>query len=138
MVWQNRDPGADLTVIEGSDVTKQKDGPDHPRTSLYDGGNWNAQSREELGIKLFSRLEVPNTNKFDMKVYADLLHGLATKMEQIAVNTHLSEHEANIVFQSALSRTNFLMKERAKIDLRDQKNRGVPRKQTSRLDTKSS
>ena len=138
MVHQNRDPWAELNVIEGGDLTKQQDGPDHPRTSLYDGGHWNAQTREELGIKLFSRLEVPNTNKFDMKKYADLLHGLATKMEHLAVNTHLSEHEANLVFQSALSRTNFKMKERAKIDLRDQKNRGEPRRQTSRLDTRSS
>ena len=142
MVWQNRDPNADLTVIEGDEVVKRIDNPldhsDRSKRSFFDGGNWNADTREQLGIKLFARLEIPNTNKSDMKKFADLLHGLATKMEQTAANTALTEHEANILFRNMVQAANFEMKERANIDLRDQKNRGNPRTQIHRLDTKSS
>lgn len=142
MVWQNRDPGADLTMIEGDDMVKRVDNPFDPSErkgrSFFDGGSWNADAREQLGIKLFARLEIPNTHKSDMKKFADLLHGLATKMEHTAANTALTEHEANILFRNMVQAANFEMKERAKIDLRDQKNRGKPRSQVHRLDTKSS
>ena len=138
MVWQNRDPGADLTVIEGNEVTKRVDNPGERSRSFFDGGNWNSASREQLGIRLFARLEIPNTNKHQMKKFADLLHGLATQMEYTAANTALSEHMANMQFRNSVMMINHEMKNIAEVDLREHKNRKEVRKQNNRSDTTSS
>ena len=133
MVYMNEDPRNEL-----DDMTKQQDNPAERRHSFFDGAHWNSDTREKLGIRLFGRLEIPNTNKSDMKKYAELLHGLATQMEYLAANTALTEHGANMQFRNGVMMINHELKNIGKIDLREHKNRGKVRTQTNRSDTTSS
>jgi len=140
MVWQNTDPLAGLHEQQNveADVTKRVDNPGVRPHSFFDGGNWTEDTRERLGVRLFARIEIPNTNKNDMRKYAELLHGLATQMDHIAANTALTEHGAYLQFRSTVDIINHELKSLGKIDLREQKNRSKLRKQVHRKDTTSS
>ncbi len=131
MVYLNEDP------MSEAEVAKRVDNPADRGQSFFDGAHWNSETRDRLGIRIFARLEIPNTNKADMKKYAELLHGLATQMEYAAANTALTEHMANMQFRNSVMLVNHAMKNIAKIDLREHKNRGNLRKQNNRSDTTS-
>jgi len=127
MVTTNIDPMSGV-----SEMVKRVDNPADRGESLFDGALWNANSRAELSIPLWTRLEIPNTNKHEMGKYATLLRGLATLMDHTSNNTALTEHDACSICRNHVRRANFKMKEIAKIDLRDQENRGNVRKLRSR------
>ncbi len=132
MVWLNGPQ-----TVKSDEMTKRVDNPSERGVSFFDGAHWNAETRERLSIRLYARLEIPNTNKSDMKKFADLLHGLATQMEYLSANTALTEHGANMQFRNAVMMVNHELKNIGKIDLREQKNRGKQRQQNNRSDTTS-
>jgi len=102
MVWLNDTVDLD----SGDDMAKRVDNPQQRRKSYFDGEHWNAETRDRLGVRMFSRVEIPNTNKADMKKYAELLYGLATEMEYVAANTSLTEHGASLRFRFMVSHIN--------------------------------
>lgn len=109
---------------DGRDHTKDAPIPilldeDMPRTS-HDA-LWTSETRDRLGVRPTVRIDVPVTNKNDMVKYADLLHGLATRMEYIAKNPNESEFGAYISF------THLVREIRLKLDLASGKKRKATR-----------
>jgi len=132
MVTTNVDP---MSGVSG--MVKQIDNPGVRRKSYTDGEFWDAEARDRLGVRKYVRLEIPNTNKADMKKYAELVIGLGTQMQYIAANTAMTESIASMQFRMITQLINQELKVMGKLDVREQKNRGKQKLQRNRTNTKS-
>ncbi len=110
-------------TIEGDEMTKRVDNPGERGKSFFDGEFWE-DAKNRMGVPLFRRLNVPVTRKADMKHFADIIHGLATEIERAGLNTALTEGEAELKVSGLIRRANYLLRDRAKIDLSNPENRG--------------
>ena len=123
-----------VRIADAPALARLHDGEDHsndalppimlddpmPRDIRYET-LWTPETRDRLGVRPTVRIDVPVTNKADMVKYADLLHGLATKMEYLAKNPQESEFGAYISF------THLIRETRLKLDLASGKKRKATR-----------
>lgn len=102
MVTTNVDPMSGV-----SDMAKRIDNPADRGESIFDGPLWNARTRADLGIPLYTRIEVPIVNKHQMGKFAEILRGLATQMDHASKNTALTEHDACSICRNYVRGANF-------------------------------
>jgi len=108
MVWHNRsDPLATFAANE--------DDEDMARRRNFSDDIWSAQTRYDLGLPLFIRLEIPLTHKSDMVKFADMVKGLGEKMEQEGLNLNQTEHGAALMLRVYVDHANRQMKAKANL-----------------------
>lgn len=103
---ENLDPLAALH--DGRDHTKPSPsqmlvGDDMARRQTATDVFWNDETRQMLGIRESVRLSIPLTNKHDLKKYADLLRGMASRMEYLSADVNSTELAACIGMQHLTS-----------------------------------
>lgn len=123
-----------VNIADGCALARLHDGKDHSNDAMppiimdedmsRDGrfeALWTVETRDMLGVRPTVRIDIPVTNKSDMAKYADLLRGMATRMDYISKNMQESELGAYVAL------THLVRETRMKLDLASGRKRKATR-----------